>query len=345
MNIDHLKTQFHSILSSFYSDRSKPGVFFLLHDFERVISTISIGTTNLHSNLSLDHKTKFNIASVSKQFTAIAVLILQKMGKLSIKDTIQKWFPENNNSIISNITLEQLLSHSSGIPDLRDRNDLKFAQTATDIESYSYIFQIDKLKFIPGSGYEYQNPTYQLFYTIIERASGLSFCDFMKQEIFDKLKMYDTQYFDKNIIIDNCATAYRLNPKNDSLEQYQYGNELFYATKADGGLYCTASDFICWKNSLHNGCFNDLYKIAIEPRISVDDMPYENTKYGLGWFIEENPYVGTKICHYGDNGGFQIYEATLTNHRLSYLIFANRNDKNRDMIVDSIDRKISTLLL
>ena len=73
-------------------------------------------------------------------------------------------------------------------------------------------------------------------------------------------------------------------------------------------------------------------------------MPHKNTMYGLGWFIESNPYVGEKVCHYGDNGGFQIYEATLKN-RLSYLIFSNRNDKNRDMIVDQIDKKIASCLL
>lgn len=344
MGYSKLSIGINDILKGFYPDNSQPGVLFVLHDGKKIISNHSIGKPCLEKNSIFSLETKFNIASVSKQFTAIAVLILEKRGELSLGDTIQKWFPENSNNNISNITLEQLLSHSSGIPDMRDRDNLNFAITATDIESYSYIFSLEKLKYVPGQGYEYQNPTYQLFYTIIERASGISFCDFMKSEIFDILNMLDTHYFDKDVEIYNCANAYAYSEELNTFQLHQYGSELFFATKADGGIYTTARDFITWKDSLQNGCLRDLYIRAIQPRVLVDDMPHKNTMYGLGWFIENNPYVGQKVCHYGDNGGFQIYEATLKN-KLSYLIFSNRNDKNRDMIVEQIDKKIASCLL
>ena len=142
--------------------------------------------------------------------------------------------------------------------------------------------------------------------------------------------------FSGSRVIPSMAHGYI--KEENGFKEYDYLEESFFATKADGGIYTSVNEFIEWEKALRNYTLisKDLTDIAHSPKITVTDLP--NTSYGYGWFIEEKPGFPQKVFHTGDNGGFQIYAARYPKQKILYLIFANRNDKNREDLADKIDQ-------
>jgi CubicO group peptidase (beta-lactamase class C family) len=325
-----------SLLTATYPENI-PGAAFLLMIEDSIELAKGYGIANMDDMTPITENTFFNIASVSKQFSAVALFILAQEGKLSLDDTVSKWFPEFESQLMNKITLRHLLSHSSGIPDARDRSDRQFVTTAIDTESYEYISRLKSLNFEPGSSYEYINPTYQLMYTIIERASGLSFDEFMRKMIFDKAGMEDAIYFEAERDIPRMSHGYLYSKSSGKFEEYDYGEESFFATKADGGLYTSVIEFSKWEKAIRTDSLVDTTYLreAFTPQIEVKEIPF--THYGYGWFIEDIPGYPRKIYHTGDNGGFQIYAGRYPESQILYLIFANRNNEDREKIAHKID--------
>lgn len=325
-----------SLLTSLYPT-TEPGAIILIFKDDSIIMEKGYGIADMDKQTKIDGNTFFNIASVSKQFSAVALLMLEQEGKLSLDDNLKKWFPEFDSPLMDKITLRHILSHSSGIPDSRDRSNREFVLYSTDKESYAYIGKLKELNFEPGTDYEYMNPTFQLMYTIIERASGLSFDTFMKTKIFDRAGMNQTTYFEKDKEIPNMAHGYRYNKDNKLFEQFDYGEETFFATKADGGIYTSVREFVKWEIALRNNILinGELKEIAHSPKIEIKETP--NTSYGYGWFIEKRPGYPLKVYHTGNNGGFQIFAGRFPEKNILYLVFANRDDKDREEYVAKLD--------
>lgn len=326
-----------NLFSEYYPD-GEPGAEVLVLKGDSIIFDKGYGIADLNSGIKIDGNTFFNIASVSKQFSGVALMMLQEEGKLSLDDNVKKWFPDFEAPFYNKITLKNLLSHSSGIPDDRDRNDLNFVLTATDTQSYSYLKKLNHLNFEPGTSYEYMNPTFQLFYTIIEKASGLQFDDFMRDKIFLPSGMIQTTYFEKDKIIPNMAHGYISDSSSSNgFKEYDYGEESFFATKADGGIYTSAREFIKWEKALRKNLLisESLKNDAHSPHNLID--PVKGEYYGYAWFISKREGYPDKIYHTGDNGGFQIYAGRYPEKGILYLIFANRNDRDRELLSSKVD--------
>ncbi len=315
----------------------EPGAAVLVMKGDSIFFEKGYGIADMNTMSPIEPNTFFNIASVSKQFSAVALMMLQNEGKLSLDDNVKKWFPEFTSPLMEDITLRHLLSHTSGIPDARDRSDRLFVTTAIDTLSYAYIATLDKLNFEPGTSYEYMNPTYQLMYTIIERASGMDFDTFMKERIFDVAGMSESTYFEADKYIPRMAHGYLLNRDTGVYDEYDYGEESFFATKADGGLYTSVREFVNWELAIRNNVIIDeqTRKEAQSAKIDIADTPY--TSYGYGWYIEQKPEYPEKIYHTGDNGGFQIYAGRYPEQKILYLIFSNRNDRDREKSASTVD--------
>lgn len=335
-DVDFVREKTDSLLTSLYHP-GEPGAVVLILKGDSVVFEKGYGIADMDSQSAIDGNTFFNIASVSKQFSAVALLMLAQEGKLSLDDNLEKWFPEFNSPLMKRINLRHLLSHTSGIPDTRARDNREFVLYSTDKESYAYIGNLKELSFEPGTKYEYMNPTFQLMYTIIERASGISFDNFMKSRIFDPAGMEHTTYFEDGKLIPNMAHGYRYNKENKSFEQFDYGEESFFATKADGGIYTSVREFVKWELALRSDILisEELRNIAHSPKIAIDEIP--NTSYGYGWFIEKREGFPEKVYHTGNNGGFQIFAGRFPEKKILYLIFANRDDKNREEYVEKLD--------
>lgn len=331
-----------------------PGGMVLIKKGDSVLYEKGFGIADIAKNTKIDSNTFFNIASVSKQFTAVAILKLHSCGKININnsiydinETVSSYLPKRNKEF-EKITIKHLMSHSSGIPDLRPRTDRNFVLTATDLESLTYMKDLTKLNFVPGSNYEYMNPTFQLLYVIIESVSGKTFEDYMREEIFNPAKMNNTVYFEAERIIPNMSHGYIAldeNASNKEFKEYDYGQESFFATKADGGIYTSVEEFAKWEYALSKGLILDstLLKEAYSPITKISGSKfssYQNrnyTSYGYGWFVDQTPNCPEKIYHTGDNGGFQIYAAKYPSKDLIILVFENRNDNDRWQMAQKID--------
>ncbi|MEN6619841.1 MAG: serine hydrolase domain-containing protein [Rikenellaceae bacterium] len=328
--------QVDSLFKSLYPE-NEPGAEVLILKGDSVIFEKGYGLADMDSLTPIDENTFFNIASVSKQFSGVAVMMLAEEGKLSLDDSVKKWFPNFKADFFNKIKIRHLLSHTSGIPDSRNRSDRMFVTTATDVESYSYMESLEKLNFKPGSSYEYMNPTFQLMYTIIERASGIPFDQFMRERIFLPAGMNESTYFEADKFIPRMAHGYLYDSLTRKFNEFDYGEESFFATKADGGLYTSVKEFVQWEKALRtNKLISEASKKeAHTPKINILETPF--TSYGYGWFIEEKPKFPVKIYHTGDNGGFQIYAGRYPQQEILYLIFSNRNDRDRELSVSKLD--------
>lgn len=328
--------QVDSLFNSLYPE-NEPGAAVLIMKGDSIIFEQGYGIADMDSLTPIDGNTFFNIASVSKQFSAVAVMMLAEEGKLSLDDSVKKWFPDFKADFFNKIRIRHLLSHTSGIPDSRDRSDRKFVTTATDVESYSYLKNLDKLNFEPGTSYEYMNPTFQLMYTIIEKASGVPFDTFMRERIFIPAGMNESTYFEAEKFIPRMSHGYLYDSTAKKYNEFDYGEESFFATKADGGLYTSVREFVNWEKALRSDKLisSATKNEAHSPKINIPDIPY--TSYGYGWFIQEKPGFPVKVYHTGDNGGFQIYAGRYPEKKILYLIFSNRNDRDRELTSNKLD--------
>ena len=335
-NYESLKQRLDSLLNATYAPDA-PGVSLLIAKDGVAVYEGSNGIADVTTKEKIDGNTAFNIASISKQFTAVAALKMEEDGIINLNESVAKYFPEFKNKMWQNIKLWHLLSHCSGIPDSRPRSNRDFTLYATDEQSIEYMQYLDSLKFSPGTYYDYINPTFDLFYVLVTRCCGIGFEDYQKSTIFDVAKMDNVQYFSPDKHISHMAHGYIENEESKEWKEYDYGEETFFATKADGGIYTTTRNFLKWENALADGRIISLSQLkkAYTKHIKVSGSQYcdyqnrPNTWYGLGWFIDENFDGDTKIYHTGDNGGFQAYAAKYIKNKVNVIMFENRNDIDR----------------
>lgn len=356
-----LQTSLDSLFGTMFDD-DEPGAIVLVAKGDSVIYSCGFGLADLSDATPMSDTSLLNICSISKQFSAIALLKLQEEGLLSLDDSLPKFFPEFTAPFYNKITLRHLLSHTSGIPDTRPRtrkewneyvvnhnssfsNVRDFKLYGRTAESISYLTTLDTLDFEPGTAYEYENPTYQLALPIIESVTGMEFCAWMDSAIFKPAGMMNTVYLRPEKEQPQLAHAYKkaegpnrynyYRSDDDVWEEYDYGEADFFPTKADGGLYTSAREFLAWERALFGRRIvgEESLKQAFHSYIDTD-IP--NTGYGLGFFIEKLP-DGKKIYHTGDNGGYLTVEAYFPKEDLFYLVFANRPDWDREGTVAKVD--------
>lgn len=340
---DELTRRIDEVFDAVYSNPNDPGAAVLITQGNDVVYSRCFGVADLETREPISLETNFCIASVSKQFAAVALLQLAEERKLSLDDPLSKFFPEFQAPFFQNITLHHILSHTSGIPDARPRDNRDFVLYSTDVASVQYMRTLDHLNFTPGTSYEYINPTYQLIYQIVERVSGIPFETYMQKNIFDRMGMLTCRYFEPDRTIAHMAHGYQRDEQG-RWQEYDYGEESFFATKADGALYCSINDFMRWERALRD---NRVWtagskRLAYRPWIQIPRdanygyQPY--TGYGYGFFVQDYPGQPTHIYHLGDNGGFTIYAGKIPERDLNFLFFSTRPDIDRLGIVNHVYR-------
>lgn len=370
----NIEIRLDSLMKSLYGE-SSPGAALLIANGDKIIYDKGFGIADMATKAAIDGNTNFNIASVSKQFTDAGILWLQQEGLLSIDDPVAKFFPEFKSDIWKRITLKHLMSHSSGVPDIRPRTDKNFTLYATDKQSVEYMKDLDSLKFEPGTQYDYINPTLQLISFVIERVSKMPFEEFQRKYIFTPSKMKNVCYFSPERHISNMAHGYilphHLEPKNldrdteakvsfqplspifsdnDGVkwQEYDYGEETFFATKADGGIYTSTHELYNWEKALEshktlsaeslNLAYSPITKVTGSKFSAYQNRPY--TFYGLGWFQDYTPNRPVKVYHTGDNGGFQAYVAKYLGTKVVVIMLENRNDHDRWKVQMQIEKML-----
>lgn len=369
-------TAMDALMDARYSDDT-PGAAWLVAVDGNIIYDRGVGLADLDTREKIDGNTAFNIASISKQFTAMGLLALQERGLVDISDPVAKYFPHYRSPMWQRITLAHLLSHSSGVPDARPRHDRQWVLHATDAQSMEYFHDLDSLKFAPGTAYDYINPTFQLVAAVIAQVAGTSFEEYQQRRVFDRAGMTNVRYFFAGVPIPHMAHGYIVNDGTDSGEndngtakerptaardyvdrngthwaECDYGEETFFATRADGGIYTSTHDLLQWEMALrHNLVAGEAMKrLAYTPRTTVSGSPwctYQNrphTAYGLGFFIDDTPGRTRKVYHTGDNGGFQAYLANYDDGRVVVVMLENRNDHDRWATQQAVEDLLRPLL-
>lgn len=254
-------------------------------------------------------KTRFHLGSVTKQFTAMAVMQLQERGLLSVNDPLSKYIPDYPNG--KKITLHHLLTHTSGIPDYIN-DDETFADIYKLYHSVDQIvdrFKNKPLEFQPGTKYDYSNSGYVLLCYIIEKISGKDYGTFLKENIFNPLNMKDTGYDDLKPIIKNRASGYSVaSGKLINAEYFDRSN-----LQGADGLYSTVEDLYIWDRALYT------QKLVSKDTLNKIFIPYPPANiYGYGWTTDK-----VEMSHFGRMDGFYTCISRNTANDTAVIILSN----------------------
>lgn len=319
-----------------------PGGSVLIAKGDSVLYEAYFGTADLATGEPIDSATLFCIASVSKQFTVAAVLKQMEAGTVDIDSAAARYLPYKH-PLWQRVTLADLAGHTSGIPDDRDRSSREACVFATDETSVEYFPGVTATKFEPGTAYDYLNPSFILLANVVADKTGMTFTDYAAQALFRPAGMKSTVYFSPEGMPVHTSHAYEPDSAG-RWHEYDYGEETFFATRPDGGIYSTVRDMTAWNRALMGGRMlsDSLRRKVWAPRVSVSDSPWcdyqrrPNTWYGLGWFIERVEGCPDVVYHTGDNGGYQAYSAMIPDEDISIVVLENRHDQPRRAMTQAI---------
>ncbi|MFG6386076.1 MAG: beta-lactamase family protein [Muribaculaceae bacterium] len=333
-----------SIMNRYSPDA--PGAAIIIAQGDSILYERYAGLADMSERTPIGPDTRFCIASCSKQFTVAALLrqVSGYRGSMPLLDTPLSRFFDYEQPFWNDITLRNLANHTSGIPDSRPRTDRNWCVFADEAQSLDYLPSVESTTFGPGEYYDYLNPSFILIANVVEQLTGKDFYKYMTDSIFTPAGMTHTYYFDPGH--DGPGQSHAYVPDGDGQwKEYDYGEETFYATRPDGGIYSTARDLLAWENALRDATVLDasLRDLAYRPSVSVTDSPlcdYQrrpDTWYGLGWFIDHPANQPKKVYHTGDNGGYQAYLAKYPEEDIKIIVLENRNDFDRWEFATAID--------
>lgn len=281
----------------------------------------------------LDSESIFELASIGKQFTAMAIMILSHKGKLNYADSLRSFFPELP---YKNITIRQMLHHTSGLPDYMDlaEPELKHWDSTKIMTNNDMIALLAKIqppaRFPPGEKWEYSNTGYALLASIIEKVSAMSFRDFMSEHIYKPLAMNRTLVYHKRLeqrLIDNYAYGYVFDREKDS---YVMADSSQYATMVysldgiygDGITNSTTLDLLKWDQSLYTTQLvpKEHLQEAFSPASLNNGKTFD---YGFGWLFRETPEFGQIIFHGGSWPGYSTWIERHPRDNKTIIILAN----------------------
>ncbi len=326
-------------LDSLYSDLFTKEAFngnVLVAEKGTIIFEKSYGLADEKTKRKLNSKSVFELASVSKQFTAIGIVLLEKEGKLNYNDKISTYIPEL--SFYEGITIKNLLTHTGGLPDYMDLAEVYWdkSKIATNKDIIQlFVKHKPKVVFAPNEKFEYSNTGYLLLGTIIEQVSGVSFEEFLKQKIFDPIEMNATSIYRRRYqpkFIENYANGYVY---SDSLKRKMLPDELgkehwavfLDGIVGDGMVNSTIIDLLKWDRALYTDVLvNQDDKQKIFSFYKTNDNV--QTKYGFGWFIKNTEDNEKTVYHSGGWAGYITYiERNLTQDKTIIILQNNMTPK------------------
>lgn len=297
-------------------DVSTPGASVMVVKEGEAVYTKGYGSANLEYNTLITDNTQFHIASLSKQFTVFAILLLESEGKLSLNDEIHTYLPDLPD-FGKKITLKNLANHSSG---LRDQWDLLAMSGVRldDVITQNHVMKLislqKELNFSPGEKYLYCNTGFTLLAEVVKKVSGRSFADFTRERIFEPLGMEDTHFYDDHTkLVQNRAYSY-------TEEEGQFlKSTLSYATVGATGLSTTAEDFVAWALNFE--------KLTVGDQKMIKKMEKDRFGFALGQFVGKYNGV-SNFFHSGSDAGYRSYFIRLPKERISVAVFSNLSTFN-----------------
>jgi N-acyl-D-aspartate/D-glutamate deacylase len=308
-----------------------PGAAVMVIRDGEIIYKSAWGMADLENGVAFETDTSSRLGSVSKQFTAMAVMMLEEEGKLDYDDPIIRFLPELSR-LGEMITIRHLLNHSSGLPDYYDViveiTGVERPLTRHALDVYAHW---GEPAFPAGQRYEYSNPGYELLALIVERASGEAFGDFLETHIFTELGMSQTVVLDdRHPELDKRAYGYRREADGYSL----YDDDPLNYIAGSGGVYSSVEDLYRWDQALYGEKLVSMatLKQALSPARLADGKRYP---YGFGWRLDENFGV-RRITHSGSWVGFRAFISRYVDEGFSVIVLSNLAEMDAEGMADTI---------
>ncbi|MEO6883412.1 MAG: serine hydrolase domain-containing protein [Bacteroidia bacterium] len=313
------KDKTHQI-DSFFTKLSQKNHFngdVLVAQEGQILYENSFGVADRKTKDSLKIQSDFQLGSVSKQFTAVAIMMLKERGKLDYSDTIQKFFPEFP---YPGITVQMLLTHRSGLPNYLYFCDQYCTSRTGAISNMDVIHLMTQHKpekyFKPNRRFQYSNTGYCVLAAIVEQVSGMPFADFMKKNVFDPLQMRNTMVFNlpNDTLIPNPTTGYDKNGR-------KAGFDYLDGVVGDKGIYSNLGDLFKWDQALYTN------KLIKQSTLQDAFQPYSkefrgDKNYGFGWRILKTD-EGKVVFHSGWWHGYNCVFIRRLSDKSTIIVLSN----------------------
>jgi CubicO group peptidase (beta-lactamase class C family) len=266
---------------------------------DKVVFEHAYGLADVESQTPCTAETNFRMASVSKQFTATAIMLLVDRGTIALDDKLTKFFP-GFPKYGEKITVKHLLTHTSGVPAYEDLIPTGTTMQLDDYDVLHLLLDTSEPRFAPGAKFEYSNSGYTLLGLIVENVVKKPFHDFMASEIFQPLGMNESVVYQRGL---NAVTHRAFGHERKDDKWVRSDQSLTSAVRGDGGVYTSLRDYRKWLAGIDQQKLlsKSSYDAMFSPQVQTDR---HGSRYGYGWFIDE--YRGEpRIHHNGETHGFR----------------------------------------
>lgn len=322
-----------------------PGGSFIVKKGDSIVYLRSFGLADLETKEKNTPNTLFNVGSISKTFVAYGILKLVEENMISLEDSIYKYFPDFDiPGIAQKVKIKHLLSHTSGLPDIRDNyGDNIFYLTAKDIENFEPMKRAQALNFEPGEKYEYSNPAFNGLALIIEQVTGMKWQKYILNNIFIPSGMSTSTITDGSHPESGVAHAYI---KDDTVyREYDYGECPKFAAAGNGGVWSSVLELANYENAIQHNVFlnkelTDRSRTVFDPANWADTIkPF----IGFSWFLDQDflfrgmrTFDTDYIYHTGSQGGFLSIYLAIPEKDILFIGLFNRPSENfRNIITEA----------
>lgn len=306
----------------------QPGAAVMVIRDGDILHQSGYGYADLERRILIGADSAFRLASVSKQFTAMAIMVLAESGEFAYDDPVSRYLPQL--TPYEGVTIRHLLTHTGGLPEYYDVID-SVSGRPTNADALSLLGQMAHADFVPGERYEYSNPGYDMLAPLVEAVSGMEFADFMRDRVFVPAGMQHSLIYDHTgPVVAERVFGYK--PDGDGYVLND--DDPLNGIVGSGGVYSTLKDFYQWDQALYSERL--VGSAALEQAFTPAVLNSGDTcDYGFGWRIDN--YEGRRrLRHGGSWVGFRTHIARYPDDRFAIVILSNRADFRPEDYVDPI---------
>lgn len=318
-----------SLLSQIFKDKNGPGGVFMVAKNGKPIYQKAFGNANIELGIKMQTRNVFQLGSMTKQFTAIAILMLVEQGKIDLQKPISTYIPDY--PMGDKITVHHLLTHTSGIKDFTKMKSLnQIAQQNLSPKQMVDFFKNEPVDFNPGEKFEYNNSGYVILGYLIELVSGDTYENYINKNIFQKIGMKHSRYASDVAIIKDRAYGYQ-----QKTSAYVNKTAISFSIPfSSGALMSTVDDMLLWQNALNNQLLlksETIKKAFIKYKLNCGEI----FNYGYGWHLKDIDGIATRE-HGGSIFGFKTMGIYIPDQDIYVLGLSNCDCNSPTQVVKDI---------
>jgi N-acyl-D-aspartate/D-glutamate deacylase len=326
-----LPEQIDALLDGLIAEGSPGAAVMVIREGE-ILHKAGYGLADIEHQRPITPRTSFRLASVSKQFASMAIMILAERGDLDYEDPVVRYLPELER-FGDRLTLRHLMTHSGGLPDYYEALEAETeGPRPTTRDALDFLSEWGEAVFNPGERYEYSNPGYEMLAMVVERVSDRPFGRFVEEEIFSPLGMNDSVVFDESEPqLADRAYGYSRQGEGFALDDHHRLNHII----GSGGVYSSVEDLYLWDQALYTERLvrRSTLEEAFTPARQNGGDSYP---YGFGWRLGSYGALGRRIAHAGGWVGFSTFIVRYPERELTVIVLSNLAEFESESVADQI---------